>query len=264
MAIVTIKQLLEAGVHFGHQTKRWNPKMKPYIFAERNGVHIIDLQKTVVCMEKAYEVVRDISSNGGKVLFVGTKKQAYEVVKTEAERCGMPYVNQRWLGGLLTNFQTVRRSVEKLKRLREERDSGMWESYTKRERKHLEIELNRLEKYVGGIENLTSLPDLLFVIDTKKEENAVKEAIRLGIPIVGIVDTNGDPEIIDYPIPGNDDAIRAIRLYCSKIADAVLEGAGMRKEEVEEEITEMPSIEEISVEEIEEKVASEYEEETLD
>jgi len=260
MAIVTIKQLLEAGVHFGHQTKRWNPKMKLFIFAERNGIHIIDLQKTVVCIEKAYEVARDVSGNGGKVLFVGTKKQAYEVVKTEAERCGMPYVNQRWLGGLLTNFQTVRRGIEKLKELRSARDSGMWDSYTKKERKHLEIELKRLEKYVGGIENLDRPPDLLFVIDTKKEENAVREAKRLGIPVIGVVDTNGDPEIIDYPIPGNDDAIRAIRLYCAKIADAVLEGMGMRKEEVEEE-TVMPDIEELPAEVIEEKVASEYEEE---
>lgn len=263
MAIVTIKQLLEAGVHFGHQTKRWNPKMKPFIFAERNGIHIIDLQKTVACIEKAYEVVRDVSGNGGKVLFVGTKKQAHEVIKTEAERCNMPYVNQRWLGGLLTNFQTVRRSIEKLKELRSARDSGLWDSYTKRERKHLEIELNRLEKYVGGIEGLDRLPDLLFVIDTKKEENAVKEANKLGIPVVGVVDTNGDPEVIDYPIPGNDDAIRAIRLYCSKIADAILEGAGMRKEEEEEEAT-MPDIEELRIEDIEEKVASEYEEETLE
>jgi len=260
MAIVTIKQLLEAGVHFGHQTKRWNPKMKTFIFAERNGIHIIDLQKTVVCMEKAYEVARDISGNGGKVLFVGTKKQAYEVVKTEAERCGMPYVNQRWLGGLLTNFQTVRRGIEKLKELRSARDSGLWDSYTKRERKHLEIELKRLEKYVGGIENLDRPPDLLFVIDTKKEENAVREAKRLGIPVIGVVDTNGDPEIIDYPIPGNDDAIRAIRLYCAKMADAVLEGTGMRKEEVEEEVV-MPDIEELPADAIEEKVASEYEEE---
>jgi len=234
--------------------------MKPFIFAERNGIHIIDLQKTVVCMEKAYEVARDISGNGGKVLFVGTKKQAYEVVKTEAERCGMPYVNQRWLGGLLTNFQTVRRGIEKLKELRSARDSGLWDSYTKRERKHLEIELKRLEKYVGGIENLDRPPDLLFVIDTKKEENAVREAKRLGIPVIGVVDTNGDPEIIDYPIPGNDDAIRAIRLYCAKMADAVLEGTGMRKEEVEEEVV-MPDIEELPADAIEEKVASEYEEE---
>lgn len=263
MAIVTIKQLLEAGVHFGHQTRRWNPKMKPFIFAERNGIHIIDLQKTMICMEKAYEVVRDVSGNGGKVLFVGTKKQAYEVIKAEAERCNMPYVNQRWLGGLLTNFQTVRRSIEKLKELRSARDSGLWEAYTKRERSHLEIKLNKLEKYVGGIENLDRLPDLLFIIDTKKEENAVREARKLGIPIVGVVDTNGDPEEIDYPIPGNDDAIRAIKLYCSKIADAILEGAGMRKEEAEEDI-EMPNIEEVSPEDIEEKVASEYEEDAIE
>jgi small subunit ribosomal protein S2 len=263
MAVVSIKQLLEAGVHFGHQTKRWNPKMKSYIFAERNGIHIIDLQKTVTCIETAYGVVRDVSSNGGKVLFVGTKKQAYEVVQTEATRCGMPYVNQRWLGGLLTNFQTIKSSIKKLKDLREARDSGLWNSFTKRERKHLEIELNRLEKYLGGIETLEELPSLLFVIDIKKEENAVREAKRIGIPTVGIVDTNGDPEQVEYPIPGNDDAIRAIKLYCSKIADAILEGAGSRKEEAEEEISEMPQIEELPQDIIEEKEQDEYKEDVI-
>ncbi|MGB9681830.1 MAG: 30S ribosomal protein S2 [bacterium] len=263
MAVVSIKQLLEAGVHFGHQTKRWNPKMKPYIFAERNGIHIIDLQKTVACIEAAYEVVRDISSNGGKVLFVGTKKQAYEVIQAEATRCGMPYVNQRWLGGLLTNFQTIKTGIKKLKDLRDAKEKGLWDSFTKRERKHLETELNRLEKYLGGIESMEDLPSLLFVVDIKKEENAVREAKRVGIPTVGIVDTNSDPEQVEYPIPGNDDAIRAIKLYCSKIADAVLEGIGARKEETEEEISEMPPIEELPPDIIEEKEQDEFKEDVI-
>ncbi|MBE3571662.1 MAG: 30S ribosomal protein S2 [Moorella humiferrea] len=219
-----MKQLLEAGVHFGHQTRRWNPKMAPYIFTERNGIYIIDLQRTVKMIEEAYNFVRDLARNGGKILFVGTKKQAQEAVKEEAERCGMFYVNVRWLGGTLTNFQTIRRRIERLKELERMEEEGTFEVLPKKEVARLRHEKEKLERYLGGIKEMRNLPDALFIIDPRKERIAVAEGRRLGIPIVAIVDTNCDPDEIDYVIPGNDDAIRAVRLLTSKIADAVLEG----------------------------------------
>ncbi|QGP93223.1 30S ribosomal protein S2 [Neomoorella glycerini] len=222
--IISMKQLLEAGVHFGHQTRRWNPKMAPYIFTERNGIYIIDLQRTVKKIEEAYNFVRDLAREGGKILFVGTKKQAQEAVKEEAERCGMFYVNVRWLGGTLTNFQTIRRRVERLKELERMEEEGTFELLPKKEVARLRGEKEKLERYLGGIKEMKNLPDALFIIDPRKERIAVAEGRRLGIPIVAIVDTNCDPDEVDYVIPGNDDAIRAVRLLTSKMADAVLEG----------------------------------------
>ncbi|WXJ94684.1 30S ribosomal protein S2 [Neomoorella carbonis] len=222
--IISMKQLLEAGVHFGHQTRRWNPKMAPYIFTERNGIYIIDLQRTVKKIEEAYNFVRDLARDGGKILFVGTKKQAQEAVKEEAERCGMFYVNVRWLGGTLTNFQTIRRRIERLKELERMEEEGTFEVLPKKEVARLRGEKEKLERYLGGIKEMKNLPDALFIIDPRKERIAVAEGRRLGIPIVAIVDTNCDPDEIDYVIPGNDDAIRAVRLLTSKMADAVLEG----------------------------------------
>lgn len=224
MAVVSMKQLLEAGVHFGHQTRRWNPKMAPYIFTERNGIYIIDLQRTVKKLEEAYNFVRDVAKEGGKILFVGTKKQAQETVKEEAERCGMFYVNVRWLGGTLTNFQTIRRRIERLKELEQMEEEGTLDLLPKKEVMALRKEKEKLERFLGGIKNMKQLPDALFIVDPRKERIAVAEARRLGIPIVAIVDTNCDPDEIDYVIPGNDDAIRAVKLITSKIADAVLEG----------------------------------------
>jgi len=224
VAVVSMKQLLEAGVHFGHQTRRWNPKMAPYIFTERNGIYIIDLQRTVKKLEEAYNFVRDVAKEGGKILFVGTKKQAQETVKEEAERCGMFYVNVRWLGGTLTNFQTIRRRIERLKELEQMEEEGTLDLLPKKEVMALRKEKEKLERFLGGIKNMKQLPDALFIVDPRKERIAVAEARRLGIPIVAIVDTNCDPDEIDYVIPGNDDAIRAVKLITSKIADAVLEG----------------------------------------
>ncbi len=224
MAIISMKQLLEAGVHFGHQTRRWNPKMAPYIFTDRNGIYIIDLQKTVRKIEEAYNFVRNLAADGGTILFVGTKKQAQESVKEEAERCGMFYVNQRWLGGMLTNFQTIRRRIERLHELERMEADGTLAVLPKKEVAELLHEKERLQKFLGGIKNMRKLPDALFIIDPRKERIAVAEARKLRIPIVAIVDTNCDPDEIDYVIPGNDDAIRAVRLLTSKIADAVLEG----------------------------------------
>ncbi|MGQ9512552.1 30S ribosomal protein S2 [Thermodesulfitimonas sp.] len=224
MAVVSMKQLLEAGVHFGHQTRRWNPKMAPYIFMDRNGIYIIDLQKTVKKIEEAYNFVKELAANGGIVLFVGTKKQAQQSIQEEAERCGMFYVNQRWLGGMLTNFQTIRRRVERLHELERLIESGQLELRTKKEAAELLREKEKLQKYLGGIKNMRRLPDALFVVDPRKERIAVAEARKLRIPVVAIVDTNCDPDLIDYVIPGNDDAIRAVRLITSKIADAVIEG----------------------------------------
>ncbi|KYH32136.1 30S ribosomal protein S2 [Moorella mulderi DSM 14980] len=222
--IISMKQLLEAGVHFGHQTRRWNPKMAPYIFTERNGIYIIDLQRTVKKIEEAYNFVRDLAREGGKILFVGTKKQAQEAVKEEAERCGMFYVNVRWLGGTLTNFQTIRRRIERLKELERMEEEGTFELLPKKEVARLRGEKEKLERYLGGIKEMKNLPDALFIIDPRKERIAVAEGRRLGIPIVAIVDTNCDPDEVDYVIPGNDDAIRAVRLLTSKMADAVIEG----------------------------------------
>ncbi|MFZ5591633.1 MAG: 30S ribosomal protein S2 [Bacillota bacterium] len=224
MAVISMKQLLEAGVHFGHQTRRWNPKMAPYIFTDRNGIYIIDLQKTVRKVEEAYNFVRNLAAEGGTVLFVGTKKQAQDAVKEEAERCGMFYVNQRWLGGMLTNFQTIRRRIERLHELERMEADGSMALLPKKEVARLLHEKERLQKFLGGIKEMRRLPDALFVIDPRKEKIAVAEARKLGIPIVAIVDTNCDPDEIDYVIPGNDDAIRAVRLLTSKMADAVLEG----------------------------------------
>jgi small subunit ribosomal protein S2 len=223
MSVISMKQLLEAGVHFGHQTRRWNPKMKKYIFTERNGIYIIDLQKTVKKFEEAYKFVKELGENGGKMLFVGTKKQAQDSVKEEAERSGMYYVNQRWLGGTLTNFETIQKRISRLKDIERMSEDGTFEVLPKKEVVQLKKEQERLEKFLGGIKNMKGLPDALFIIDPRKERIAVAEAHKLNIPIVGIVDTNCDPDEIDYVIPANDDAIRAVKLITAKIADAILE-----------------------------------------
>ena len=234
MATLTMKELLEAGVHFGHQTKRWNPKMQKYIFGERNGIYIIDLQKTLKKFRDAYAYVRDLAAGGGTVLFVGTKKQAQETVFEEAGRCGMFYVNHRWLGGTLTNFTTIKKSIARLKKLDEMSETGEYERLPKKEVIGLERERAKLQSALVGIKNMDRLPSAIFIIDPKKEKIAVEESQRLAIPIVAIVDTNCDPTGIDYPVPGNDDAIRAVRLITARIADAVLEGAGsFAKEEAE-------------------------------
>ncbi|WP_243289851.1 30S ribosomal protein S2 [Bacillus sp. FJAT-47783] len=223
MSVISMKQLLEAGVHFGHQTRRWNPKMKKYIFTERNGIYIIDLQKTVKKVEEAYQFAKELAANGGTILFVGTKKQAQESVKEEATRAGMYYINQRWLGGTLTNFETIQKRIQRLKDIRKMEEDGTFEVLPKKEVVQLNKELERLEKFLGGIKDMKQLPDALFVIDPRKERIAVAEARKLNIPIIGIVDTNCDPDEIDYVIPANDDAIRAVKLLTSKIADAILE-----------------------------------------
>jgi small subunit ribosomal protein S2 len=241
MAEVTMKQLLEAGVHFGHQTSRWNPKMKPYIFGARNGIYIIDLQQTLRMFQDAYAFIRDLSANGGSVLMVGTKKQAQDAIAEEAERCGMYYVNNRWLGGTLTNFQTIKQSVERLKKLDETlEDPAMAEALKKRELLEVSRERQRLIHTLGGIKTMRKPPDAMVVIDTIKEEIAVREANKLGIPVVAVVDTNCDPDLIDYVIPGNDDAIRAIRLFCAAIADAVLEGKRTYEERMKGEQEAVP------------------------
>ena len=224
MAVVSMKQLLEAGVHFGHQTRRWNPKMAPYIYMERNGIYIIDLQKTVKKLEEAYSFVRDTAANGGTILFVGTKKQAQDAVKEEAERVGMYFVNARWLGGMLTNFKTMRTRIDRLQQLRKMQEDGTFDMLPKKEVIKLTGEIAKLEKYLGGVQEMRRLPSAMFVIDPRKERNAIAEARKLHIPIVAIVDTNCDPDEVDYPIPGNDDAIRAIRLISSTMANAVQEG----------------------------------------
>ena len=224
MSVISMKQLLEAGVHFGHQTRRWNPKMAPYIFTERNGIYIIDLQKTVRKVEDAYNFVRSISQEGKTLLFVGTKKQAQEAVKDEALRCNMFYVNERWLGGMLTNFQTIQRRVSRLRQLEEMDANDGFAGLHKKEVLQLRHEMERLQKFLGGIKTMNKLPGALFVIDPRKEEIAVQEARKLGIPVVGIVDTNCDPDLIDYIIPANDDAIRAVKLLTARMADAILEG----------------------------------------
>ncbi len=245
MASLTMKELLEAGVHFGHQTKRWNPKMQKYIFGERNGIYIIDLQKTLKKFREAYHFVRDLAAAGGTVLFVGTKKQAQETVYEEATRCGMFYVNQRWLGGTLTNFATIRKSIARLKKLEEMKESGEHERLPKKEVLGLERERAKLEKALAGIKEMDRLPSAVFIIDPRTEKIALAEAQRLAIPIVAIVDTNCDPTGIDYPIPGNDDAIRSVRLITSRIADAVNEGRGtLAKEEPEEAAPESMAMEE--------------------
>ena len=225
MAVISMKQLLEAGVHFGHQTRRWNPKMAKYIFTERNGIYIIDLQKTVRKVDEAFNFVRSVAQEGKKVLFVGTKKQAQEAVKEEATRAGMFYVNERWLGGMLTNFQTIQKRIKRLKQLEQMEQDGTFEVLTKKEVLALRHEMEKLEKFLGGIKEMNRLPGALYVVDPRKERIAVAEARKLGIPIVAIVDTNCDPDEIDYVIPGNDEAIRAVRLLTSRMADAVIEGS---------------------------------------
>ena len=219
-----MKQLLEAGVHFGHQTRRWNPKMAKYIFTERNGIYIIDLQKTVKMLDTAYDFIRDVSAEGGEILFVGTKKQAQEAIKEEAERCGMHYVNARWLGGMLTNYRTIKTRIARLEQLNKMKEDGTFDLLPKKEVVQLEHEIEKLEKFIGGIKNMGELPKAIFVVDTRKEKIAVAEARNLGIPVVAIVDTNCDPDEIDYVIPGNDDAIRAVKLIAGAMADAVIEG----------------------------------------
>jgi len=223
MSVISMKQLLEAGVHFGHQTRRWNPKMAEYIFTERNGIYIIDLQKTVKKVEEAYEFVKEVAASGKSILFVGTKKQAQESIESEAVRCDMFYVNQRWLGGMLTNFKTIKKRIERLKELENMENDGSFEVLPKKEVIKLKAEKEKLQKNLNGIKNMNDLPGAIFIVDPRKEKIAIQEAHILGIPVVAIVDTNCDPEEVDYPIPGNDDAIRAVKLLTSKIADAVIE-----------------------------------------
>ncbi|MEE0264768.1 MAG: 30S ribosomal protein S2 [Acutalibacteraceae bacterium] len=243
MAVVSMKQLLEAGVHFGHQTRRWNPKMAEYIFTERNGIYIIDLQKTVKKLEEAYAFIREVSMEGKSVLFVGTKKQAQDSVKEEAERAGAYYVNARWLGGMMTNFTTIQRRINRLKQLRAMEEDGTFDLLPKKEVIKLNLEIEKLEKFMGGIKEMKEMPGALFIVDPRKERIAVAEAKKLGIPIVAIVDTNCDPDEIDYVIPGNDDAIRAVKLIAGTIANAIIEGnegkmGAAAAEEVVEEATE--------------------------
>ncbi|SUB76124.1 30S ribosomal protein S2 [Peptoniphilus indolicus] len=224
MSVVAMKNLLEAGVHFGHQTRRWNPKMARFIFTQRNGIYIIDLQKTVKKINEAYEFIREISADGGTILFVGTKKQAQDAIEKEAKRCEMPFINQRWLGGLLTNYQTIRKRIDRLHRIEEMEEDGTFEALPKKEVIQIRHEGEKLEKFLGGIKDMGRIPDAIFVVDPRKERIAVKEAHILGIPVIGIIDTNCDPDEIDFPIPGNDDAIRAVKLITETMANAVLEG----------------------------------------
>ena len=249
MSVISMKQLLEAGVHFGHQTRRWNPKMAPYIFTERNGIHIIDLQKTVGKVDEAYRAVFDVASQGGTILFVGTKKQAQDAVKTEAERCGMYFVNERWLGGMLTNFKTIQSRIARLKAIETMSEDGTFDVLPKKEVIQIKKEWAKLEANLGGIKNMDRVPDCIFVVDPKKEKICVQEAHRLGITLIGIGDTNCDPEELDYIIPGNDDAIRAVKLIVSKMADAVIEarqGEEFVAEEMVEEAAEATDIEEVA------------------
>lgn len=250
MAVISMKQLLEAGVHFGHQTRRWNPKMAEYIFTERNGIYIIDLQKTVKKVDEAYFFIREVAMNGGDVLFVGTKKQAQDSIKEEAERCGQYFVNARWLGGMLTNFKTIKRRIERLNQLHQMEQDGTFEVLPKKEVIKLKGEMEKLEKYLGGIKNMKRQPEALFVVDPRKERNAILEARKLGIPVVAIVDTNCDPDDADYVIPGNDDAIRAVKLIAGKMADAIIEARQG------EQLTDTSSEENVVVEE-DEAVAAE-------
>ena len=251
MGVIQMKQLLEAGVHFGHQTRRWNPKMAEYIFTERNGIYIIDLQKTVKKIEEAYYFVRDIAAEGGNVLFVGTKKQAQDAIREEAERTGMFFVNARWLGGMLTNFKTIKRRIDRLYQLKKMNEDGTMELLPKKEVLKLNLEEERLEKFLGGIKEMKDLPAAIFVVDPRKEKNAIAEAHKLGIPVIAIVDTNCDPEEADFPIPGNDDAIRAVKLIVSTIGNAIIEGRQGEQVTVEA-ATEETAEEEVSLDMIEE------------
>lgn len=252
MSVISMKSLLEAGVHFGHQTRRWNPKMSRYIFTERNGIYIIDLQKTVVEIEKAYAFMREVVAQGGEVLFVGTKKQAQESIESEAKRCGMHYINQRWLGGLLTNFETIKKRIDRLHELNRMEADGSINLFPKKEVLKMLAERDKLEKFLGGIKDMERIPDVLYIVDPKKEAIAVKEAQILGIPTIAILDTNCDPDEIDYPIPGNDDAIRAVKLITKTIADAVVEGKDGEinfDDEAEEETAEEVVVEEVVISE---------------
>ena len=252
MSVISMKQLLEAGVHFGHQTRRWNPKMAQYIFAERNGIYIIDLQKTVKKVEEAYMFVRDIAAEGGEILFVGTKKQAQDSIKEEAERVGMYFVNARWLGGMLTNFKTIKSRIARLEKLNKMKEDGTFDLLPKKEAAKLTLEIEKLEKFLGGIKNMKKLPAALFIVDPRKEKNAVAEAKKLGIPIIAIVDTNCDPDEVDYVIPGNDDAIRAVKLIAGTMANAVIEGRQgeqltvSENEETAENVEEVPAAEAVA------------------
>ena len=238
MSVISMKQLLEAGVHFGHQTRRWNPKMAQYIFTERNGIYIIDLQKTVKKVEEAYKFTKEIAETGKPILFVGTKKQAQEAIKEEAERCGMFYVNERWLGGMLTNHKTIKTRIEKLRKLEKMEEEGTFNVPPKKEVIKLRAEKEKLEKYLNGIKDMPELPGAIFVVDPRKENIAIQEAHRLGIPVIGIVDTNCDPEQLDFAIPGNDDAIRAVKLITGAMATAIIEGRQAIADEVAEEAAE--------------------------
>lgn len=249
MAVITMKELLESGVHFGHQVKRWNPKMKKFIFGERNGIHIVDLQKTLKGVEEAYDFVRKISSTGASVLFVGTKKQAQDSIAEESRRAGAYYVNSRWLGGMLTNFFTVKKSIERLKKIEIMKEDGTYNVLTKKEVSALEKERMKLEKYLSGIKDMTGIPAAIFIIDPKKEKIAIAEAKRLSIPVVAVVDTNCDPDEADYIIPGNDDAIRAIRLISSKMADAIIEGRGLLAKKSEDAAEKAQIAEKVQAEE---------------
>ena len=247
MSVISMKQLLEAGVHFGHQTRRWNPKMAEYIYTERNGIYIIDLQKSVGKVDEAYNAVKNIAAEGGKILFVGTKKQAQDSIKAEAERCGMFYVNERWLGGMLTNFKTIQTRIKRLKAIEKMSEDGTFDVLPKKEVINLKKEWDKLEKNIGGIKEMKEIPDAIFVVDPKKEKICIQEAHILGIPLIGIVDTNCDPEELDYVIPGNDDAIRAVKLIVSKMADAVIEAnEGVSMAEEAEASDEEPEAEEVS------------------
>ena len=236
MSVISMKQLLEAGVHFGHETRRWNPKMAPYIYTERNGIYIIDLQKTVGLIDDAFDAISDIAAQGGTILFVGTKKQAQEAIRTEAERCGMFYVNERWLGGMLTNFKTIQSRIRRLKDIEKMEENGTFEVLPKKEVIEIKKEKEKLVKNLGGIKEMKKIPDAIFVVDPKKEKICIAEAHKLGIPLIGICDTNCDPEDLDYVIPGNDDAIRAVKLIVAKMADAIIEANQGEAYEVEETV----------------------------
>ena len=255
MAKITIQTLLDAGCHYGHQTRRWNPKMKPYIFGERNGIYILDLKQTIIGADRAYTFLMDTAAKGGTVLFVGTKKQAQEAIATQAERCGMPYINQRWLGGMLTNFVTMRSRIQRMEELEAMVEDGRMEALPKKEQASLTKELEKLQRNLGGVRTMTALPQAVFIVDTKREEIAVNECNRLHIPVVGLLDTNSDPDVIDYGIPANDDAIRSVSLMCELVADAVLAGKGKTQITAEEMAGETLPAEETVVEATEAEAA---------
>lgn len=258
MSVLSMKSLLEAGVHFGHQTRRWNPKMAPYIFTERNGIHIIDLSKTMKLIDDAYEAVRQCSADGGKVLFVGTKKQAQDSIEIQAKRCNQYYVNQRWMGGMLTNFQTIKKSIKRLEDIEKMKEDGTFDVLPKKEVAQLEHEHEKLNRFLGGIRDMNGLPDLIFIVDPKKEHIAINEALKLNIPVVAILDTNADPDQVTYPIAGNDDAIRSVKLITGAMADAVLEGKqGLQMED--DETSDQAEDDEVASEEISEEDSDEEE-----